>query len=250
MKFALSVPLPPSGLRLLSVGVARAVALLGAVLFSASGCYSRRTPRNNRLAHASRADSPNAPGGGDAIRREIDEFNRRLEGKQITVVNALPPLATQLIIRNPQFSAVNWSWVSSQLVTIAALERFAKQSAVHVNVRFVTWDEAFQGLGDPSAGSKGQPPDVAQIGGRMVGLFRVRGVAGLAAGRCRSLALGPRSACGRASLRTTRVAIFLWGPAGHRSVGPEHLVSRCEGLQIRAGQVSNPSLALFKLTNT
>jgi ABC-type glycerol-3-phosphate transport system substrate-binding protein len=121
--------------------------------------------------------SPNAPSAGEEIRREIDEFNQSLKGKNITVVNTQPPLATQLIVRNPQFAAVNWSWVSSQLVTIAALEDFASQPdhKIHVNLRFVTWDEAFQELSDPSGGAKGPPPDVVQIGTTWSGYFASAG---------------------------------------------------------------------------
>ncbi len=121
--------------------------------------------------------SPNALSGGDEIRRNIDEFNRRLEGEDVTVVNTQPPLDTQLIIRNPQFAAVNWSWVSNQSLTIAAAKRFAKQHSVHVNIRFITWDEAFGELRDyRSAGTKGPPPDVAQIGTTWSGYFATAGL--------------------------------------------------------------------------
>src|SRR5579864_8839084 len=53
---------------------------------------------------------PNAPVGGAETRREIREFNDRLVGRHITVLNTQPPLDAQLVVRNPQFAVVNWSW--------------------------------------------------------------------------------------------------------------------------------------------
>ena len=116
---------------------------------------------------------PNAePARGDEIRLEIDEFNRALKGKHVTVLNTQPPLDAQLIVRNPQFAVVNWSWISNQKLTINAIERFAASRSLHVNVRFVTWDEALEELRNYRVtGPKGPPPDVAQIGTTWSGLF-------------------------------------------------------------------------------
>jgi hypothetical protein len=120
---------------------------------------------------------PNAPVAGEEIRREIQDFNRRLEGKHVTVLNTLPPLDTQLMVRNPQAGLVNWSWISSQQRTLDALERFAAARSVQVNVRFVTWDQAFAELrSHREEGATNPSPDVAQIGNTWSGNFAAAGL--------------------------------------------------------------------------
>jgi ABC-type glycerol-3-phosphate transport system substrate-binding protein len=115
---------------------------------------------------------PNDVASGERTRQEIAAFNRTLEGQHITVLNTQPPLDTQLLVTNPELTVVNWNWVSSQRLTLTALERFAVAHSVHVNIRFITWGEAFDELrGRGAAGSSVALPDVAQIGTTWTGYF-------------------------------------------------------------------------------
>ena len=80
------------------------------------------------------------------VEREIENFNKRLAAGHITVLNTQEPLKAQLVNWSPEMAVPNWVWVRSQVVTLRTLERFAQQRGVHINVRFITWDRAFQDL--------------------------------------------------------------------------------------------------------
>src|SRR4051794_31585943 len=60
-----------------------------------------------------------------AIAREIQAFNKGLQGGRVRVLNTEPPLAQQLIVWNTAFALPNWAWVKNQRETIRAPQRFA-----------------------------------------------------------------------------------------------------------------------------
>lgn len=85
------------------------------------------------------------------------------------VLNTEEPLAQKLTSWNPEFSVPNGSIVLGQQRTVEALQSFARDHKVNIQVRFVTWDEAFDLLN--SSRNPDHLPDVAQIGSTWAAYF-------------------------------------------------------------------------------
>jgi hypothetical protein len=117
---------------------------------------------------------PNDIAQGERIPEQLDKLRHSLEGTGVRLLNVEDPLAMKARIWNPQFSVPNFQMVATQVRTLAALQRFAREHNVEVVLRLVTWDEAFGLL---SAGQTEGPdalPDVAQIGSTWAGYFAGR----------------------------------------------------------------------------
>lgn len=115
---------------------------------------------------------------GEVIRDKVDEFNRVYSRDGVVVENTTDPILTmKLLSWNPAFAVPNASVVTSQKRTLLALQRFARLNEVTVNVRFITWDEAFSLVSaiDPERRSSAYP-DVIQIGSTWEAYLASRGL--------------------------------------------------------------------------
>ena len=109
------------------------------------------------------------------IRIEADDFNGQLQKDcpHVTVLNTtLPQLRTQLAVWNLEFAGPLWRMIKGQQRTLDSLCRFAAEhkERPHLNVRFVTWGEAFGELQDTIKQHE-DAPDVAQVGSTWVAYF-------------------------------------------------------------------------------
>lgn len=114
----------------------------------------------------------------------FDEFNTQI-GKDgwVTVLNTtIPHYRNQLIAWDPEFAYPNFPIIKGQRETLAALRRFAQENGVHINVRFVWWDQAFEELKAITEGRQSSmqegiqiAPDVAMTGSTWVGYFAKKG---------------------------------------------------------------------------
>ncbi len=130
---------------------------------------------------------PSEPADEDT-RADIELFDRSVsQDGAVTVLNTRCRIyRDQLKNWNPEFDYPNFPIVKGQRETIRALARFAKQSDVRINVRFVWWGQAFQELQkvraaganvtceDIEGGQLQVTPDVAQIGTTWVAYFAKR----------------------------------------------------------------------------
>ena len=116
--------------------------------------------------------SPSNVAQGEDIRSQVDRFNSALAGTSLTVLNTIDPLAMKLFSWNPEFAVPNAALVLSQQKTLAALSRFARSNKVDIDVRFMTWDDAFNLLRsiNPKRHTEGDP-DVVQIGSTWASYF-------------------------------------------------------------------------------
>lgn len=151
------------GRGLMSRGVVRGVGLLiGVVLWT---CVARaQQPELSVWLIPAENKAPNDMARGEDIRPQIDAFNNRLRQGHVRVLNTLPPLDAQLVAWNAEFAIPNWSVVAGQQRTIEALDRFGRERGVRVNIRFITWGEAFELIRNIPTNSAKLAPDVVQIG--------------------------------------------------------------------------------------
>jgi ABC-type glycerol-3-phosphate transport system substrate-binding protein len=115
----------------------------------------------------------------------FDEFNAEFsQGGWITVLNTtVPYYRDQLIAWNPQFAYPNFPIIKGQRETLIALRRFAQENGIHINIRFVWWDQAFDELKATTEGKQSPmqdgiqiAPDVVMTGSTWIGYFAKKGV--------------------------------------------------------------------------
>jgi ABC-type glycerol-3-phosphate transport system substrate-binding protein len=114
----------------------------------------------------------------------FDEFNAEFsQGGWVTVLNTtVPYYRDQLIAWNPQFAYPNFPIIKGQRETLTALRRFAQENGIHINIRFVWWDQAFDELKATTEGKQSPmqdriqiAPDVVMTGSTWIGYFAKKG---------------------------------------------------------------------------
>ncbi len=125
-------------------------------------------------------DTADITTSGDRLEAEISAFNN-VYGNDglVTVKNTTDALLRdQLIAPSPEYGEPDWSTIKRHRRTLTALKRFAETHNVHLNIRFVMWNRAFEHLthtvGATATGDnngKLTSPDVAQIGSTWIAYF-------------------------------------------------------------------------------
>jgi hypothetical protein len=101
---------------------------------------------------------------------DLKAFNSKYGiGKPVRVLNTtIPALRDQLLIRNPESPEPNLSTIISQQHTLTALQRFATNNDITLDVRFIKWGRMFSEINETLlkklSGNHIKPPDVVQIG--------------------------------------------------------------------------------------
>lgn len=115
---------------------------------------------------------------GDKIQASVDRFNVKYADTPVTVLNTTDPvLKMKLLSWNPAFVVPNAAVVMSQVKTLDALVGFARKQGIRINVRFVTWDEAFGLIRDLDFANRSAAfPDVVQIGSTWNGYMASHGL--------------------------------------------------------------------------
>jgi hypothetical protein len=147
-------------------------ASVASVIFLVSLCSAQANPHLAAWLIPSEDVSPSIVVQGEDIRSQVDRFNRALAGTNLTVLNTIDPLAMKLFSWNPEFAVPNAALVLSQQKTLAALSRFARSNNVDIDVRFMTWDDAFKLLQSVHPrGHTDSDPEVVQIGSTWAAYF-------------------------------------------------------------------------------
>jgi ABC-type glycerol-3-phosphate transport system substrate-binding protein len=174
---------------------------------------------------------PLEPAARDDGTLDLDKFNAEVGADgHVTVLNTTVPVyQDQLRAWNPEFASPNFPLINGQRKTLAALQRFARERNIRINVRFVWWLQAFQELNESiqSAQSKTPDdfqiaPDVAQIGSSWVGYFANRQALAPQIPKSDNLDWRGTESSARASLRYTSDVrlIFYWRRMSDRLSDP------------------------------